>query len=142
MKPAYVTVEFWRESRDDVATIEGWLTNDDDKYLFVTPTLDYDVEVMKFAIPNEKIISIIPAQSVRDYGVAETRAEAAQAHSGKKRIGWRVTHIPTGKTIERENDGEFGIAVVNELANELLKDKPMGTIPISDFKTEPIYAAD
>lgn len=67
MKPAYVTVEFWRENRDDTATIEGWLTNDDDKYLFVTPTLDYDVEVMKFAIPNDKIISITPAQSVRAY---------------------------------------------------------------------------
>lgn len=69
-KPAYVSVEFWRKDRDDTVTIEGWATNENTEYLFVSPSIDYDPEAIKFAVPNDKVISITPAQSIREYAEA------------------------------------------------------------------------
>lgn len=70
MKPAYVSIEFWRIDRDDTATIEGWMTTDfmlTDSVL-VCPSIDYDPAIMQIAIAWGKIISITPTQSVREYG--------------------------------------------------------------------------
>lgn len=71
MKPAYATVEFWRENRDETATIEGWLTVDfiQTRNVLITPSLDYDEATIKIAIAWDKVISITPAQSVRSYQI-------------------------------------------------------------------------
>lgn len=93
MKPAYVTVEFWRENRDDTAMIEGWLTVDfiQTNNVLITPSLDYDEATIKIAIAWDKLISITPAQSIRDYWVAGTWKDAAKEHWSEERIRAMVT---------------------------------------------------
>lgn len=121
-KPVYVSVEFWRETRDNPITIEGWLTVDDqhDDVFLITPSLDFDEDVIKIAIPKNKLVSLKPLPdmslkilSAADIqGVAGTWEEAARQHFHTAAIGDRNT------VIVQHGDGTFEEVDLNEPAGE------------------------
>lgn len=100
MKPAYVSAVFRNPYREgETIELEGWLTLDtqapnkegQSAFLLISPSLDYDEDTMKIGMLFKDIVSITPAQSVREYSVPSTWEDAAKEHWSEERIRAMVT---------------------------------------------------
>lgn len=104
MKPTYVSAVFRNPSVEgETVEVEGWLTIDTKSpyeagqttFIFITPSLDYDEENHKLGFRFKDLVSITPAQSIREFRVAGSWAEA---HSQ------RQASIGLNNTFMRQNE--------------------------------------